>query len=583
MAVQASKLISLTILATGSTLKLSADKIVRFTASGSNTLLTYITNRDRMITKLVTEDVATINTAAARTQALTLDDADSTVIYFHSDKIIFADDNASNTGLVYWNPGVAAPEVYAVTESASDINTAAGNTLAITIQASGVTRYINNLFIEQVNVESVSGAPVITFTTKVKTATGVVTTAGSGYTAPTVTITGGGGSGAAGTVTTKAVSATPAAAGTGYVVADTITLTGGTFTTTAILAVATTKPVTLATNAAGSSYDVADTILTAGGTASTHATLTVTHVKVVTAPAVVGGSPGSGFVTGDTVSFTTDGTGTPAVFVVTAAAGAVTSLSSISNAGDYTVKPALSATKAMTAVTGIGTGLEVVLVAADFGVKTASITTAGSYTVNSASFTQNTSSGAGTGATFNTVVYGVNTVTVGTAGSYTVVPTNPVAQGATSGSGTGATFTSSFGINTFLISAAGTGYTSYPTFTVVDDDGVSAVITASMTVESPMTIVDGGVNINTTPILTFSATTGTLATATATVTEATQTVTSTTLTAAGAYKKGTDAYPTLAISGGAGCQILYDTKRTGFIKLQVAETAATVQTAVNAL
>lgn len=240
---------------------------------------------------------------------------------------------------------------------------------------------------------------------------------------------------------TTLLSAVIAAPGTGQIVGDILPLTGGTYTTQATVTVDTTQPVSLATNAAGSSYNVSDTILTAGGTASTHATLTVTHIKAVTAPAVTVG--GAGYTTGDHVSLTT-GTGTQAIFTVTAVAGAATALSAIFLAGDYTVRPTLGGAVVTTAITGGGAGLTVNLVAADFGVLTATITTPGSYTVNNAAFTQNTSSGAGTGATFNTVIYGVNTVTISNAGAYTSAPTNPVAQGTSSGAGVGATFTTTF-------------------------------------------------------------------------------------------------------------------------------------------
>lgn len=423
MAIQASKLISLTVLANGSTLKLSADKIVRFTASGSNTILTYVTERDRPMTKLVTQDVATINTAAVRTQALTLDDADSTVIYFHSDKIIFVDDNQTTTGnrgLVYWNPAKPAPEVYAVTEAAAAINTAAQNTVAITIQQSGVIRYINNLFIEQVNPESVLSAPVITFTTKLRSGPATAAlVAGTGYTNPTVAITGGGGSGATATLSTKVITATVVAGGTG---------------------------------------------------------------------------------------------GTP---------GAVT----------------------ITGTTGTGTKFQA------------------TGTIN----------GGG-------VLTGALTVTV--VGNYTVPVTSIAAEPVTGGSLTGTTVALSLGILELVFVSAGTGYTSYPSFVITDATGINGSVTRAMTVQSPLTIADGGTEVNTNPTLTFS--TGTV-TATATATASGGTVVSTSLTQAGSYTNGTSAYPTLTISGGLGAQILYDTKRTGFIKLQVAETAATIQTAVNAL
>lgn len=425
MAVQASKSISLTVSATGSTMKLSANNIVYFTVSGSGSLVTFINEQDHIVTILFDESVSTINTAAVRTQAVTLTDDNSTVRYIHSDKIIQLTAVTAGTSILYWNSGKAAPDVFEVSEIPSAINTAAGNLIPITTQPTSATPsrtlYINNLFIMRLVGEDVGTEPTITFTTKVKTGTGVVTTAGTGYTNPTVAITGGGGSGATGTLTTKVVSAT----------------------------------------------------IQAGGT---------------------GGTPGTQTVTGTT------GTGTKFQASVTVSGGGViTAILSITVAGNYTVPPSISA--------------------------------------------------------------------------------EPV----TGASLTGATLNLSLGLLAFTVTAAGTGFTSYPTYTITDATGVSGVVTASQTVESPMTIVDGGSNLNTAPTLTFSSTTGTLATATATLNATTQTVTGTTLTVAGAYKKGTDAYPTLAITGGTGAQIKYDNKKSACIMLQVEETAATVQTAINAL
>ena len=213
-----------------------------------------------------------------------------------------------------------------------------------------------------------------------------------------------------------------ATAGTG-VTAIAGTLAGGTFTEAATVKIDTIQPVSLATNAAGSSYNVGDTILTAGGTASVHTTLTVSHIKAVAIPVVVAG--GTGYTTGDFIEVTT-GTGTKAQYTVAATLGVVTSLTAVHIAGDYTVRPTLGVGVATAKVTGAGNDdLTVTLVAADFGVLTAGITSAGSYTVGSATFTQASSSGAGTGATFNTVVYGAETYHVTDAGEYSVAPASP--------------------------------------------------------------------------------------------------------------------------------------------------------------
>jgi hypothetical protein len=432
---RASKIISLTNATTGGAFSLSTNKIISYKTSGSNTQITFITQRGKLKTMLVEEAVATIHTATLSntlyaSQKITLTDDAATEIYIMSDRIIYMDAYTSTSGITYdaGNECGVRPVVYEIAlPTLSDLNTANGNTFTITTQPSpngtipSKTRYINNLLVASIVGEPVLAEPEITFTTKVKTGTGLVTTAGTGYTNPTVAITGGGGSGATGTLTTKVVSATIDTAGTG-------------------------------------------------------------------------GTPGAATVTGTT------GTGTPFQAAVTIGAGGdITSVNSISVAGNYTVPPTIDG--------------------------------------------------------------------------------EPV----TGGGLVGAKLDLSLGLLAFTITAAGTGFTSYPTYTITDATGVSGAVTASQTVESPMTIVDAGENLNTAPILTFSATSGTLATATTTLDANTQTISGTTLTVAGAYKKGTDTYPTLAISAGSGARILYDQKGTEFFPLQVEETVATVSTAINAL
>lgn len=277
MAVQASKSISLTDLATGATFKLSADSILNFTAinAGADTQLTYLDNRDNIVVREVGEAVATINTAAARTQAVTLADANSTVIYLHSDKMIFVDDLGSTTQILY-NGYTNYPVKYIVTENASDINTAAGNTFAITMQQDSATRYINNLYIDSVVAEPVTDDAEITFTTNVKTGTGVVTAGGSGYTAATVAITGGGGTGATATASLTAdavTSITITANGTGYTSMPTVTISGdGTGATGTIKM----KVEALTIADPGANYNVAPTLTFSAGIVLATATASIT-------------------------------------------------------------------------------------------------------------------------------------------------------------------------------------------------------------------------------------------------------------------------------------------------------------------
>lgn len=221
-----------------------------------------------------------------------------------------------------------------------------------------------------------------------------ITASGSYATKPTIG-TSGNGSGATFSATMKAVSATMAAAGTGYAPADTITLTGGSHTINSILTVATTKVVSLAVNAGGSNYQVGDTITLAGGTFGTPCLVTVASVS----------------------------------------SGAVA---------------------------------------------TVTITNAGSYTANTTSFTQGSTSGVGSGATFNTGVFGVNTVTVSTPGAYTTLPSSPVSQGSTSGSGSSATFTVLWGVLSVAVTAGGSGYDSTSALAVSGGGGAGALGTLSI-------------------------------------------------------------------------------------------------------
>lgn len=422
MAVQASKSISLTELSTGKTFDLSAANIINFTAinAGADSQITFLNSFGRVITKEVAEAVATINTAAARTQAVTIDNAASTIIYLHSDKIIFIDDLTANRQILY-NASLNYPVKYLVTESAANINTAAGNTFAVTIQETGATRYINNLFVGSAITEDVTDYPVVTFTTRVEAASGIIRTAGTGYTNPTVAITGGV-TNPTGVLTTKVVTAT----------------------------------------------------IVAGGT---------------------GGTPGAVTITGTT------GTGTP--FQAT---GTI-------NGG------------------GVLTGQLVVTVA----------------------------------------------------GNYSVPVTNIAIEPVTGGALSGCTVSVSLGLLAFTLTGTGSGYTAFPTYTITDATGINGIVSANSEIESPMTIVSAGSNLNTTPTLTFSATTGTLATATATLDADAQNISATTLTQNGAYRKLVDAYPVLVITGGTGCNIVYDAQRAGVFNLQVAETKATVKAAINAL
>lgn len=221
--------------------------------------------------------------------------------------------------------------------------------------------------------------------------TGVTVTApGTGFTAiPTVVFTSASGSGAAGTAKLKAISAVIGAAGTGYNVADTITLAGGTSTAAAVLNVATVKVVSASVGDSGGTGYTANDVLTVAGGTGTAATITVATVD------------GGGAITGVTVT----------------------------TAGSYTVRPTIT----NNVVTGgTGTGAHITLVT---GVGTYTVNTAGSYSALPANpVAQASTSGSGTGATA-TVTWGVASVAVSASGSgYLTAPAVTF-----TGSGSGAT------------------------------------------------------------------------------------------------------------------------------------------------
>ncbi len=172
----------------------------------------------------------------------------------------------------------------------------------------------------------------------------------------------------------KASAGVPVAAGSGYLPADTITLTGGTFSTAAIFTVATVKGVSAVVHAAGSGYQVGDVITLSGGTSTTALQFTV-----------------------DTVSTGAIATG------------------HISTAGAYSAVPATH-----TAVTGgHGTGAQLDIT---WGVLTVTVGTAGNYSIKPTNpVAQGSTSGAGTGATFTTTFIGavyILTATLDSVGVY---------------------------------------------------------------------------------------------------------------------------------------------------------------------
>lgn len=242
-----------------------------------------------------------------------------------------------------------------------------------------------------------------------------ITNAGSGYSsAPAVGFTGGDGSGAAATAvlgfglntitigTAGSYQSIPSVA---------ITQASGHVTGSgAVLASPLMKVVGYEVADAGTDYDVGDVLTAVGGTHSVAATLTIA-TAVLTEISI--NAAGTGYAVNDTITL---------------------------SGGTSTVKAVLT----VTTVGGGGT------------VTGVSISTPGSYTVTATTFTQFSTSGSGTGATFNNAAFGVGTVTISNVGSYSALPTDPVATTSTPGSG--ATFNLDWGILSIAVSSAGSLY-----------------------------------------------------------------------------------------------------------------------------
>jgi hypothetical protein len=216
---------------------------------------------------------------------------------------------------------------------------------------------------------------------------------------------------------------------------DLITLAGG-IGAPAVLEVASSEIHGLELFAPGEGvYAPADTITLDGGTHTTAGILTVTHTQVVAATVVAGGAGGTDGT--QTVTGTT-GTGTKFQASVTVAGATITAVLGVTVAGDYTVNPTVPAVEPVTGAGLVGATLNLEIGVLDF-----TITTAGVYQANpiTGTFTQASTSGTGTQASFSNALMAPHAVTVRSPGAYSTRPPNPVAQSSTTGVGEGATFT----------------------------------------------------------------------------------------------------------------------------------------------
>lgn len=254
---------------------------------------------------------------------------------------------------------------------------------------------------------------------------------------------------------------TPVSVGTGYAINDTITLAGGTSTSTAQVQVTATGIATAVLENPGEGYSTGDVIVTQaiGGTVKSNgnAQMTVSNLRVVS---LVKSNSGTGYKANDTIVLEpaagTTYTEKPVIQVLSVSGGAISTYVII-NGGNFTTK-SLTFTQDTTS----GTGSGAVFTSAVYGINEFTISNPGLYTVNPTSLVQGSTTGGGTSASFNMLTFGVSETKniLGSGGAYTATPASPVSQASTSGSGTGATFTAIWGVKSVNIIDSGEFYTS---------------------------------------------------------------------------------------------------------------------------
>jgi hypothetical protein len=257
-----------------------------------------------------------------------------------------------------------------------------------------------------------------------------------------------------------------------YAPGDLVTLAGGSALSPAVLEITNSKLLSLLPDNPGSGYSTGDTITLAGGTATTQAIAAVATVVSVAATGsfTFTDNPSDGetlVINGVTWTFKTTASGSAETQIQSTLAGTISQLaadlSASSNASltvaSYSAQPAQLLIAYDTTGTGgnaytivVGSGTPATASGATLaggttsGIGSVNITTAGIYTAlpSGAAMTQSSTSGGGSGATFQTALFGPNTVSISNPGAYSSVPANPVAQDSSTGIGQGATFTLSW-------------------------------------------------------------------------------------------------------------------------------------------
>ncbi|MGO9245581.1 MAG: hypothetical protein ACLQDC_12535, partial [Verrucomicrobiia bacterium] len=224
-----------------------------------------------------------------------------------------------------------------------------------------------------------------------------------------------------------------------YAPGDQVTLAGGNYQSPTVLGVPTTLLLSLANNNPGSGYVPTNTIHLTGGTQTTAVVLTVATTQVASARFNALGSPSA---YGTYVMQGTTGAGTKFQASITYDEPTPGYVINSITGGAYTTNPTNLSAEPMVVVSGPGTWTGMTLTIT-MGVNSTTITNAGVFTANpaGATFTQASTSGSGSGATFNNALMGpAAALSVVSAGSYINYPSNPVSQASTTGTGAGATF-----------------------------------------------------------------------------------------------------------------------------------------------
>lgn len=185
---------------------------------------------------------------------------------------------------------------------------------------------------------------------------------------------------------TGAVMTTPGVGYTSIPTAAAADGVGGTFTPSMAIASSVAA-------AAGATYAPGDTITLTGGTATTQAILEILTTKAILAPAVAAG--GTGYVVGDTITLLNG----VVVTVATVSTGVVSTIT-LTSGGSFTTNNVSAGGLTQVSTSGVGTGATFTMTAAKYGVNAYVLQNAGVYSVlPSSPISQGSTSGSGTGFT----------------------------------------------------------------------------------------------------------------------------------------------------------------------------------------